>query len=82
MGIKIFWLKLGLRRLLTKQLMYHRHIILQEQVFYDLCDQIIENCNRVIIGCFYAIQCWQQIEHIGIINDRPQSLQNIETIVS
>lgn len=48
MRIKMFWWKVVLRRLPTKQLLCHRNIIPQEQMYCDVCN-LIEDCNHVII---------------------------------
>lgn len=69
------------KRLPCKSYLFDRGIINIANVYYDICPQVLEDANRVLISYPYATACWNEFTNVKRYIALPDSLMDVESLL-
>lgn len=76
--VQFFWWKIVQGRLLCKSYLYERGVINNVNASCDICTQVLEDANAILISCPYANAQWNELSKLNKGIHVPNSLMDIK----
>lgn len=80
--VQLFQWKVMWERLHCKSCLLEKGIINDVNAHYDICNEVPEDVNHVLISCPYATDCWTELTKLKVDIALPTPLMDVANLLS